>query len=134
MICYLDNILVYSKNSAEHKSQVKTVLQKFKEFVLYCKGSKCEFSVPCVNFLEFIISESSIEMKMGKTESIRKWLTLYILGKYRFFYDLLISIADQLSTLVITHVAEDALAELNISFSEQDILISVQLENLQRIL
>ena len=54
---------------------MKAVLQKFKEFGLYCKGLKCEFSVPRVNFLGFIISESGVEMEEGKIQSIEEWPT-----------------------------------------------------------
>ena len=80
------------KNHAEHEAHVKTVLQKFKEFGLYCKGSKCEFSVPRVNFLGFIVSESGIEMETGKIQSIEEWPTpesvreVQILLRFTNFY------------------------------------------------
>jgi len=68
----LDDILIYSKKHAEHEAHVKTVLQKFNEFGLYCKDSKCEFSVSCINFLGFIVIESGIEMETGKIQSIEE--------------------------------------------------------------
>ena len=71
----MDDVLIYSKNHAEHEAHVKAVLQKFKELGLYCKGSKCEFSVSCVNFLGFIVSESGVEMEMDKIQSIEEWPT-----------------------------------------------------------
>ena len=92
VICFLDDVLVYLKNHSEHEAHVKTVLQKFKEFELYCKVSKCEFSVPRVNFLGFIVSESSIEMETGKIQSIEEWPTpesireVQILLRFTNFY------------------------------------------------
>ena len=88
----MDDVLIYSKNHAEHEAHVKTVLQKFKEFGLYCKDSKCEFSVPRVNFLGFIVSESGIEMETGKIQSIEEWPTpesvreVQILLRFTNFY------------------------------------------------
>ena len=73
VICYLDDVLIYSADPAKHEDHVRAVLAKLKENGLYCKASKCEFSVPCVNFLGFIVSENGVEMEMGKIESIEEW-------------------------------------------------------------
>ncbi len=75
VIGYLDDVFIYLKNHTEHMAHVKAVLQKFQEFGLYCKGSKCEFSVSHINFLGFIISESGVEMEMDKIQSIKEWPT-----------------------------------------------------------
>ncbi|CCO34526.1 hypothetical protein RSOLAG1IB_09741 [Rhizoctonia solani AG-1 IB] len=42
-IIYLDDILVFLRNLAEHKSHVKEVLKGLMEMQLFCKGSKCKF-------------------------------------------------------------------------------------------
>jgi len=40
-VCYLNNILIYSTNEEEHNEHVHQVLQRLKEFGLYCKAEKC---------------------------------------------------------------------------------------------
>ena len=43
VLLFIDNILIYSKNEAEHQEHLKIVLQSLKENYLYAKYSKCEF-------------------------------------------------------------------------------------------
>jgi len=42
-VCYLDDILIYSTNEKEHEKNVRQVLQRLREFGLYCKAEKCQF-------------------------------------------------------------------------------------------
>jgi hypothetical protein len=72
-ICYLDDILIYSQTPEKHEKHVRAVLAKLEKNGLFCKASKCEFSVPQVNFLGFVISENGVEMEPGKIESIEDW-------------------------------------------------------------
>jgi len=44
-VCYIDDILIYSKTTKEHREHVQKVLQKLKEAGLFIKPEKCEFSV-----------------------------------------------------------------------------------------
>jgi hypothetical protein len=74
-VCYLDDILIYSKNPEEHEEKVKLVLARLAEFGLYCKTSKCEFSVSEVNFLGFMISANGIAMEPDRIVSIEQWPT-----------------------------------------------------------
>ena len=43
VIVFIDDILVYSKDKAEHAKHLKIVLQTLREHQLYAKFSKCEF-------------------------------------------------------------------------------------------
>ena len=43
VMCYLDNIIIYSKSFEEHISHVENVLKRLKEHQLYAKPSKCQF-------------------------------------------------------------------------------------------
>ena len=43
VLCYLDDILVYSKTLEEHNSHVRDVLGRLQQYQFYCKLSKCEF-------------------------------------------------------------------------------------------
>ena len=69
-VVYIDDILIYSKTKAEHREQVRKVLQKLKEAGLYVKPKKCEFNVEKTTFLDFIISADGIEMDPAKVEAV----------------------------------------------------------------
>jgi len=74
-ICYIDDILIYSRTLKEHKQQVRKVLQKLKEAGLFIKPDKCEFSVQKTTFLGFIISAEGLVMDPQKVNAVLKWET-----------------------------------------------------------
>ena len=74
-IIYIDDILIYSKTKAEHREQVRKVLQELKEAGLYAKPKKCEFNVEKTTFLAFIISADGIEMDPAKVKALLNWET-----------------------------------------------------------
>ncbi len=43
VVFFIDDILVYSKNTEEHDEHLRIVLQTLREKKLYAKLSKCEF-------------------------------------------------------------------------------------------
>ena len=45
VVCYLDDILIYSRNEAEHETLVKLVLQKLMDHDLAAEIDKCLFHV-----------------------------------------------------------------------------------------
>ncbi|KAL0200273.1 hypothetical protein M9458_003460, partial [Cirrhinus mrigala] len=64
VIVYID-ILIYSRNMAEHRHHVQQVLHKLREHRLYLKLEKCEFHCPSVHFLGYISAEG-VQMDQGK--------------------------------------------------------------------
>jgi len=74
-ICYIDDILIYSRTLKEHRQQVRKVLQKLKEAGLFIKPEKCEFSAQKTTFLGFIISEEGLEMDPEKVNAVLNWET-----------------------------------------------------------
>ena len=74
-ICYIDDILIYSRTLKEHRQQVRKVLTKLKEAGLFIKSEKCEFSVQKTAFLGFIISEHGIKMNPKKVKAVLEWET-----------------------------------------------------------
>jgi hypothetical protein len=69
-VTHLDDRLIYSKSQQEHEKHVKLVLKRLGKFGLYCKAEKCEFPVPKVGFLGYIISANGIEMELDRVATI----------------------------------------------------------------
>ena len=68
---YLDDILIFSKSVEEHRIHVRQVLQRLLENRL--KAEKCEFHVPSISFLGYIISQGQIEMDPAKVSAVAEW-------------------------------------------------------------
>ncbi|GJY91738.1 putative reverse transcriptase domain-containing protein [Tanacetum coccineum] len=73
VIVFIDDILIYSKNKKEHKEHLKVVLELLKKEKLYAKFSKCEFWIPKVQFLGYVINSQGIHVDPAKIESIKDW-------------------------------------------------------------
>jgi hypothetical protein len=73
VVCYLDDILIYSANQKEHEEQVRQVLQRLKEFGLYCEAGKCQFGVSEVGFLGFVITPDGVGMESDRISTIKDW-------------------------------------------------------------
>jgi hypothetical protein len=43
MVCYIDDILIFSNNMEDHECHACLVLEKFQEVEFYAKLKKCEF-------------------------------------------------------------------------------------------
>ena len=62
---YLDDILIYSDNEAEHEIHVKHVLQKLEEAGLQADITKCAFHVTQVPYLGLIITTEGVKIVTG---------------------------------------------------------------------
>jgi len=74
-VCYLDDILIYSANEKEHEEHVRQVLQRLKEFGLYCQAEKCQSGVLEVGFLGFVITPDGVGMESDRISTIEDWPT-----------------------------------------------------------
>ena len=63
---YLDDILIYSQDRAEHESHVRKVLQRLREAGLFAKIQKCEFFKDETTFLRLIVSWNSLRIDPEK--------------------------------------------------------------------
>ncbi|KAI2646808.1 Transposon Tf2-8 polyprotein [Labeo rohita] len=73
VVVYIDGILIFSRNMAEHRQHVQQFLLKLRQHHLYLKLEKCEFHKPSVQFLGYNISAEGVLMDQGKVNAIQKW-------------------------------------------------------------
>ncbi|KAK1606090.1 hypothetical protein QYE76_029763 [Lolium multiflorum] len=73
VIVFIDDILIYSKDKAEHAEHLRIVLQTLREHQLYAKFSKCEFWLDQVEFLGHVISKDGIAVNPSKVASVLDW-------------------------------------------------------------
>ncbi|GKA76220.1 putative reverse transcriptase domain-containing protein [Tanacetum coccineum] len=84
-------------NKKEHKEHLKAILELLKKEKLYAKFSKCEFWIPKVQFLGYVIDGRGIHVDPAKIESIKDWASpktpteihqfLGLAGYYRRFIE-----------------------------------------------
>ena len=63
VIVFLDNILIYSIEESQHKQHVRIVLKALLVAELFTKLLKCLFSVKCVPFLRYVITDTQVEIE-----------------------------------------------------------------------
>ena len=69
-ICYLDDILVYSKNEGQYVKDVTAILEALQKTRLLLKPEKCYFYVKEVVFLGFVVTTTGLAMDPKKVEAI----------------------------------------------------------------
>ena len=70
VLCYIDDILVFSRNFEEHLKHLGLVFAKLREANLTFKPSKCHFGVDQVLFLGHFLSKDGVSTDPAKTEKI----------------------------------------------------------------
>ncbi|KAK3568755.1 hypothetical protein QTP86_016279 [Hemibagrus guttatus] len=73
VLVYIDDILIYSRNLAEHRQHVAKVLERLRKFQLFLKAEKCSFHQTSVQFLGYKINSSGIKMDERKVTAVRDW-------------------------------------------------------------
>jgi len=66
IVIYLDDILIYSENLANHQKHIKEVLQRLRKNGLYACADKCEFHSKRVEYLGYILSPKGLTMDQAK--------------------------------------------------------------------
>ena len=72
-VVYLDDILIFSRTREEHTVHVTKVLEKLREYGLYCGIDKCEFAKDELEYLGFLIGSNGVRMHPKKLETIANW-------------------------------------------------------------
>ena len=69
-VIYLDDILIYSVDTKAHEGHVKQVLDRLREYKLYCNLKKCEFSTDHVEFLGFRVDTEGVSIDRSRIEHV----------------------------------------------------------------
>ena len=73
VICYLDDILIYSHTIEEHLKLIEIVLERLQSVNLRLNSEKCSWFHKSVSFLGHIISEDGIATDDDKLKVVRDW-------------------------------------------------------------
>ena len=87
-LCYLDDVLIFSKNIKEHEKHLTEVLTVFRKSQLYANPKKCALFQKKVTFLGHVISPDGVGMEYDKVAAIRTWPTSGNLTELRGFLGL----------------------------------------------
>jgi transposase InsO family protein len=73
VLVYLDDIIIYSKDAAEHTRQVREVLRRLMEHNCFLRLEKCVFNATECEFVGFKIGPHGLEMTHKKAKAIEEW-------------------------------------------------------------
>ena len=72
-VAYEDNILVTGHNQVTHHEKVRKILMKLYRAKLRAKLAKCQFEVPRVEFLGYMVGKEGVSTVLKKTQAVRDW-------------------------------------------------------------
>ena len=85
---YMDDILVFSRDPAEHAAHLEEVLKLLRANKLFAKMSKCSFAQPQTSFLGHVVSAAGISVDPKKIAVLVNWPTPQNVGHVRSFLGL----------------------------------------------
>jgi len=72
IVVYLDDILIYSDDIAQHRKHVKEILKRLRKVGLYARAEKCEFHSDSIEYLGYVLSPSGLTMSNAKVKTIKE--------------------------------------------------------------
>ncbi len=88
MVCYINDILIFSKNMGDHECHVHFVLQNLQEVELYAKLKMCEFHQFEVEFLGYIIFGITFAWIFTRFKPLSIGLPQLLFVMFKVFLDL----------------------------------------------
>ena len=73
VLCFLDDILIFSRTEEQHLQHLRTVLTRLREQELYVKPSKCAFMQREVGFLGHRIGADGLRVAPDKIGAVQQW-------------------------------------------------------------
>ena len=70
VVCLMDDILIYGRDTAEHQQCLEKVLQRLKAAKVTLNAEKCQFAQASIRFLGQIVSQDGIQPDPGKIRAI----------------------------------------------------------------
>ena len=142
LVIYMDDILIFSQDLAEHRERTKTVLKILADADLFLKPLKCIFDQRHIKYLGLIICPGQIEMDPVKIQGIQQWpMPIDVKGVHSFlgfcnFYQKFIAgyatLAKPLTRLTKQHTVwqwttthADAFNALKVCFTTVPVLIQL---------
>src|SRR5260370_37153652 len=74
-ICYMDDILVYSRTLSNHQQIVRQVLSTLQKQRLFLKPEKCKFEQKEVEYFGLVILKDHVAMDLTKVRRVTEWPT-----------------------------------------------------------
>ena len=84
-VIYLNDILIYNENSAEHWWHVQMILKRLRQFQLFVNLKKCQFDIKKIEFLKFIVFTDEIRMNSKRVRTINEWFKSKIYKEIQVF-------------------------------------------------
>ena len=72
-VVYLDDILIFSRNEAEHRQHLELVMERLRQSELYANPKKCSFYRQEVEFLGYLVNAEGVRMDPKRIETIVEW-------------------------------------------------------------
>ena len=88
VVVYFDDILIFSSSMEEHLTHIRDVLHVLRRDQLFAAKQKCEFGVPEVLFLGYVVSGKGLAMDQSKVEAVRSWPLPTTVSEVRSFHGL----------------------------------------------
>ena len=88
VLCYLDDVLMFGKNSDEHKIRLQAVLECLEAVGVTLNSSKCAFNKDLMNFLGHIVDKQGIRADPEKTMPVSTMKPPHIISERRRFLEM----------------------------------------------
>ncbi len=73
-VVYIDDVLVYSNNWADHIQHLRRVFSALKEHGLTCKPTKCQFGMTRLKYLGHVIGSGSVSVPEHRMSDMKEFV------------------------------------------------------------